>query len=290
MFEQYVIPGDGVFPEGITEGIGRHEFYVSASAGGAIYRGDTGRRELEPWLPGGEDGRVSTLGLALDGHGRILICGGRSKAFYAYNLSSGDLEERHEYAGFLNDVCVHGGFAYLTDSHNPRILRAEVGEKGVGAPELWLDLSTEETDPFFNGIVPTPDGSAIVWAAQGSHHLWRAAVSQTPGSSGKAEMIDVGDLLIAGDGMVFVGDVLYICDNTDEADGSARFWLTALTSSDGWRSAELAGRWERPAADTPTTVAHRDGRLLLVNSQFVGRDKGTAAAPFTVSAVPLPTV
>lgn len=284
MFEQYVIPGDGVFPEGITEGVGRHEFYVSASAGGAIYRGDTGERELEPWLPGGEDGRTSALGMTLDGHGRLLICGGRSHALFAYTLS-GELVERHEYEGFLNDVCVHGGHAYLTDSHNPRILRAELSEQGVGAPEVWLDLSAEEPDPFFNGIVPTPDGSAILWAAQGSHHLWRADPA-----SGKAAKVDLGDILVAGDGMVFVGDVLYICDNTDEADGSVRFWLTALASSDGWHTASLAGRWERAVADTPTTVAHRDGHLLLVNSQFMGRDNGTAEPPFTVSALPVPSV
>lgn len=283
MFEQYVIPGDGVFPEGITEGIGRHEFYVSASAGGAIYRGDTGEAELEAWLPGGEDGRISALGMALDGHGRILICGGRSKALFVYDLSNRELENCYEYDGFLNDVCVHDGFAYLTDSHNPLILRAEVGEKGVGVPEVWADMSEWEADPFFNGIVPAPGTSAILWAAQGSDRLWRRDLV-----TGETVLIDVGGLAIAGDGLVFVGDVLYICDNTEEPDGTVRFWLTALTSSDGWHSASLAGRWERPAADTPTTVAHRDGHLLLVNSQFVARDQGNAKAPFTVSAVPLP--
>lgn len=78
------------------------------------------------------------------------------------------------------------------------------------------------------------------------------------------------------------------CDNTDEPDGSVRFWLTALRLSADARAATLAGRWERALTDTPTTLAWLGGRLYVVNSQFFARRAGTAAPPFTVSALPPP--
>lgn len=286
MIDEYTLPGAGIFPEGITEDPGGTAFYVSGSSDGTVFRGELGRPELTVWLPPGSDGRESALGMTADAHGRLLVCGGSGGVLYAYDLATAALVARHAVGTaptLLNDVCVHDGHAYVTDSMRPVVWRFPLGDT-VGPPEEWLDLAPfGAVDPYLNGIVPTRDGTALLAAAQGTGELWHLNLAGR-----KAERVDLGGVLANGDGMVWVGEVLYVCDNTDEPDGSARYWLTALRTSPDGRRAELAGRWERAAADTPTTVAYLGGRLLLVNSQFAGRRMGTVKEPFTVSVVGVP--
>lgn len=40
--------------------------------------------------------------------------------------------------------------------------------------------------------------------------------------------VDLGGERLNGDGLAFAGGLLYACDNSDEPDGSVRYWLTAL--------------------------------------------------------------
>jgi hypothetical protein len=51
----FPIPGDNVFPEGITEGPGT-SFFVGSTGDDAIYRGDTSTGIVEPFLPPDGDG------------------------------------------------------------------------------------------------------------------------------------------------------------------------------------------------------------------------------------------
>jgi Cu-Zn family superoxide dismutase len=137
---------------------------------------------------------------------------------------------------------------------------------------------------YLNGIVPADGGACVEVAAQGTGVLWRVA---TDGSA--AEPIDLRGTVVNGDGLLWIGDVLYVCDNTEEPDGSERMWLTALRLSADARSGELLGRWERSRPDTPTTAALLGGRILVVNSQF-GRERaeGRGTLPYTVSALTPP--
>jgi len=289
VISEYVVPGDAVFPEGITEDPDGVTFYVSSADDGSIFRGRTDTAELERWLPGGADGRTTALGMAVDAAGRLLICGGSTGHLYAYGTPAGELIARRTVPSaqaLLNDVCVTGGYAYVTDSQRPVVWRlATAGE--LGQPEEWLDLSDHGAEPdrlhYLNGIVPARDGSLLLIAAQGTGALWRADVTARTASP-----VDLGGELVNGDGLVFAGDLLYACDNTDEPDGSVRYWLTALRLSADARAGALAGRWERRPADTPTTLAFTGGRLYAVNSQFAGRRAGTAGPPFTVSAMTPP--
>jgi hypothetical protein len=100
-----------------------------------------------------------------------------------------------------------------------------------------------------------------------------------------AEKVDLGGMSLAADGMVVADDLLYVCDNIEDADGSVRFYLSALRLTGDARAAELVGRWQRPTGDTPTTVAYLGGRFYVVNSQFFAERAGKAAAPFTLSAL-----
>jgi Cu-Zn family superoxide dismutase len=289
MISEYVLPGDAVFPEGITEDPDGVTFYVSSEHDGTIFRGRADTPELEPWLPGGAGGRTQALGMAVDGAGRLLVCGGSTGHLFAYGTPAGDLVAKRAVPSapaLLNDVCVTGGHAYVTDSQRPVIWRFPAAGE-VGEPEEWLDLTRFGAVPeevhYLNGIVAAHDGATLLVTAQGTGVLWRADVAARTASP-----VDLGGERVNGDGLVFAGDLLYACDNTDEPDGSVRYWLTALRLSADARAATLAGRWERKLADTPTTAAYLGGRLYLVNSQFGARRRGTAAPPFTVSALPPP--
>jgi sugar lactone lactonase YvrE len=287
MIDEYVLPGDDVFPEGITEDPDGVTFYVSSSRHGTIFRGRIDAPELEVWQPGGVDGRTESFGMAVDGAGRLLVCGGGTGHLFAFDRSSGAQLARRTVPAtsetFLNDVCVVNDAAYVTDSLEPVVWRLPLGPE-VGEFELFSDLrdhgADPETQPLPNGIVPVDAGRAVLVAAPGTGVLWRVDVA-----TGSATLVDVGGTRINGDGLVFVGDVLYICDNTEEPDGSTRYCLTALELAPDARSGKVLGRWERSTADTPTTAAYLDGRLYLVNSQFAGRDAGTATAPYTVKAL-----
>jgi sugar lactone lactonase YvrE len=91
MISEYVVPGEAAFPEGITEDPDGVTFYVSSEHDGTIFRGRADTSELESWLPGGADGRTQALGMAVDGAGRLLVCGGSTGHLSAYGIRAGDL-------------------------------------------------------------------------------------------------------------------------------------------------------------------------------------------------------
>lgn len=277
MIETYIVPGTDVHPEGITEDPDGVTFYVSGSKQGTIFRGRLGEPELEVWLEPGTDGREHALGMAVDPLGRLLICGYRTGKVFAYDIRTkefkGSLPVRDEGA-LLNDVTVAGGHAYVTDSNRPVIWRIDLGE-ALGVPGEWVEI--KEKDAYLNGIVSIDAGAALLVAAQGAESLWRVDVA-----TGAAERLD---LRLAADGMVVVGDMLYTCDNVDLPDGDVQFYLSAFRIGAGGRSVELIDRRPLSKDDTPTTVAHLGGQLLIVNSQFIPGREGRAVTPFTVSAV-----
>lgn len=289
MITDYVLPGEDVFPEGITEDPGGVMFYVSSARQGTIFRGRTDAAGLEVWQPGGVDGRGQALGMAVDDANRLLVCGGETGYLFAYDTCAGQLLAQRTVPAtptLLNDVCVTGRAAYVTDSARPVVWRVPLDD-GIGELEPFADLTRYGADPaaghYLNGIVPALGGTILVVAAQGTGVLWRVDLM-----TGAAAPIDLNGALVSGDGLVFAGDLLYACDNTEEPDGAVRFWLTAIRLQPGADSGQLAGRWERPAADSPTTAAYIDGRLYLVNSQLLGDRDGSARPPFTVSALAPP--
>lgn len=286
VIDTYVLPGDEVFPEGITAAPDGRTFFVSGSRHGTVFRGSLAEPALEVWQPGGGSGRTQALGMAADPRGRLVVCGGETGLVHVFDITSGRQTARHRVPAspsLLNDVCVVGGFAYLTDSLRPVVWRLNLDQPDA-APAEWLNLTDHGAEPevqhYLNGIVPTPDATGLIVVGQGSEELWRLDFA-----TAAAVRVDLGGVAVAGDGMVWAGDVLYVCDNSEEPDGRVRYWLTALRLHDGDTRGRRVGRWEHPAAETPTTLAFMDGRLLLVHSQFGARRLGRAGAPFTVGAL-----
>jgi sugar lactone lactonase YvrE len=282
------LPGPAAFPEGIAAAADGLTFYVSSRRDGTIFRGRIDESAASVWLPPGTDGRTAACGMTIDARGRLLVCGWEGGQVFAYQTATGELAARHMVpadSALLNDVCVCADFAYVTDSSRPVIWRLPVAD-AVGEPAEWLDLTAFGAAPeasFLNGIIADPSGTALLVSAQQAEVLWRVDIA-----SRTAEPVDLGTDRLAADGLELVGDMLYACDITEDADSSVSFWLTAVRLDREARAGKLAGRWPRRIEDTPTTLAHIAGRLYLVNSQIHAERQGTPPGPFTISAVDLP--
>jgi sugar lactone lactonase YvrE len=136
----FPIPGDNVFPEGITEGPGT-SFFTGSTGDGAIYRGDTATGIVEPFLPPDGDGRVSICGLDVDDYGRLIACDFGGAQVFAYDLAARCLVARRPLPAadaLPNDVVVHGDWAYVTDSKRPVVWRLPVGPGPVGDPSVAM--------------------------------------------------------------------------------------------------------------------------------------------------------
>src|SRR5687767_2608081 len=86
----YILPGEDVFPEGVTFDEQTQTFYVSSTTDGAIFRGTPSEEAAEVFLPGGEDGRTSATGLDVDA-GRLFVSGGGTGKMFVYDSATGDL-------------------------------------------------------------------------------------------------------------------------------------------------------------------------------------------------------
>ena len=105
-------------------------FYVGSTTDGTIYRGALAGTAATPFLPGGQDGRTSAVGLKV-ADGYLFVAGGATGRFFVYDLDSGELVgsfpvDPADRRGptFLNDVAVApDGSVYITDSLRPVLYR-----------------------------------------------------------------------------------------------------------------------------------------------------------------------
>jgi len=285
---RYALPGDNVFPEGITEG-GGTVFYVGSMGDGTIYRGDTATGAIEAFVPANGDGRVSITGLDLDGYGRLIACDYDGGQLFAYDLATGELAARRALPAqeaWPNDVVVAGDHAYVTDTRLPRVWRLPVGPGGAGDPELAFDLAPcGVADPaYLNGIVAHPDGSALLVASQGEGGaLWLVGLAG-PG----AVPVDLGGYEFNADGMLLDGDLLYGVTNRGEDIEDIRFMISVARLAPGWRSATIVAELTDPGWDCPTTLAAVDGKLLIVCSQVRAMHTNTPPRlPFEIATTDL---
>jgi Cu-Zn family superoxide dismutase len=277
----YTIPGDAVFPEGIGYD-GRKNFYVSSTGDGTIFKGRAGKPgALQPFLPGGQDGRTTAIGVKATRE-RIYIAGGATGNIWIYDVRTRALVQRYETGtgGFLNDLTVtRGGDVYVTDSQRPILFRID-GE--TGQLEQFLALGPNEgyagAGFKWNGIVSTPNGRTLIAVHSRDGDLYRIDVA-----SKTVSKIDKGGAdLTNGDGLVLNGSTLYVVRNQQERIVEMRL-SRSLTRARQRRS------FTSSAFMFPTTAALAKGRLLVVNSQFDRRNAGQPPElPFTVASVKRP--
>lgn len=280
----YTLPGDEVFPEGISLDEARKRFYVSSTTDGTIFRGSVRSRAAEVFLPGGADGRTTAVGVRVDDAGRLWIAGGATGSIFVYDIATRELIRRFDTGtgGFLNDIAITpNGDAYVTDSQRPVLHRVPVEaleDPAVGAETI--PVPSYGTSGFgANGIVAVDD-ETLVYVQSNTGQLYRVDLP-----SRTVQAIDLGGAdLTNGDGLALGGGrKLYVVRNRQEQ-------IVEVRLRRDFESGRVVAEGTDPTFAFPTTAALAKGnRLLVVNSQFDRRGGGQAPElPFTVSSVKRP--
>jgi sugar lactone lactonase YvrE len=285
----WAIPGDRAFPEGIARDQGQPFFYTGSTTDGTVFRGDLRSGQTEPFLPGGVDGRTTTVGMKVDTAGRLIIAGGDTGIVWVYDTESRAL--LHTFVtgtpgSFLNDMAIAAnGDVYVTDSFQPTLYRIPVSELAPQAPAtatLRPGLDLRDTviryqDGFnLNGIAVTPDQRHLVVADTNDGalyriHRWHHTVTR----------IDLHGEVVTGDGLLITGSTLYAVSSID---GNHNV-VNVVTLDADHTTGTLRERATDPRLRGPSTAAFDGDRLLVVNFQL-GANPPTL--PFTVVAIPRP--
>ncbi|WP_405062811.1 WD40 repeat domain-containing protein [Kribbella sp. NBC_01505] len=261
---QYVVPGDAVYPEGITLGPAG-DFFVGSSADGTIFRGELTKETAEVWLPPGTCSVA--LGLALYDDAQLLVCGGKTGLLHCFDLQTRELVWQQAVDGYLNDIWVVGNHCFVTDSNHPIVWRFD-----LRAPEP-VPIPLPQSS-YLNGITARDD--VLFVADQGDEVLWRID------PDGTATIIATD---YAADGLLLIDDLLIGVCNRGETAQTASYFLSALRLTDDGKAIPI-GEYADPRFATPSTLALAGDRLLVVNAQFGQRPN--PGLPFSVLALDVP--
>ncbi|WP_309096173.1 superoxide dismutase [Streptomyces sp.] len=266
---------DGWLPEGITIGGGPYA-YLGSRANGAVFRADlrTGRGEV---LHAGGTG-LASIGLKLDRDGLLYVAGGGGGTARIVDARTGEPLTTHrltdDAAPFINDVVLHEDRAWFTDSRAavlhgvPRGRAGRVRALPIGGEWVQAPAGTNSA----NGLVATPDGSALIVVNAG--RLYR--VSLRTGHATVIALEGAADVT-GGDGLVRVGRTLYVVQNRLNK-------VTVWSLDRHATTATLTRTITDPRFDVPTTAARWGDRLYLVNARFTSPQ--TPETTFTAVAVP----
>jgi sugar lactone lactonase YvrE len=277
----YAIPGNNVFPEGVTLRPGTETFYVSSTATGTIYRGTLDRPRLEPFLAQGANGRVMANGLRAS-RDHLVVAGSLTKRIFVYDLPGGRFVRRFEITtdGLVNDVAfAPNGDVYATDSTNGvlyRIPAAALSKRTSATRRLrpFVRLADTPVGPYSNGLVAAGDRYLLVVGTS------TGVLGRVDLKTKRVRAVDVpGGGLAAGDGLARSGRTLYVVNAASR--------VAQVRLSRDWLSGTVVRQITSPSFHFPTTVQIAGPRLLVVNSQFDNRG-GTPELPFTLSAVRRP--
>jgi len=284
--DQYILPGNAVFPEGIAYDQRSGSVFVSSTTDGTIFRGDVTSETLTQFLAGNVDGRTTAIGLAVDDRGRLYVAGGGTGLVFVYNGGTGALIAKGASGAaptFINDVVIApDGSAYATDSQSPFIYRIARDASGNFALERWLNFTGTAfvSAPGFNanGIEVTANGRYLIVIQSNTGKLFRVDIATK-----EVTQFNLGGAtFVAGDGILLQGNTLYVLQNATGVLSEIRLNVIDATGF-------LVGGTTDPSFAFPTSLDFARGRLLVVNSQFNRRGPGLMPTlPFTVSVVKHP--
>ena len=269
-FPDVIALPNGFSPEGIAFGRGT-TFYVGSLSTGAIFRGDarTGTGDLLVSMPGREQ-----VGMKYDERtDRLFVAGGFSGQAYVYDASTGAPVATYQLADpltgptLVNDVAVLRDAAYFTDSFRQVVYRLPLANDGAlpaGGAVEEIPLTGDFAfipDAFVtgngNGIVATPNGKQLIVVNTTTGKLY-----VVDPKTGQTTEIDLGGALVVdGDGLVLVGQTLYVVQGPINQIAVVR--LNADFTS---------GMIERVITDAdfafPSTIAAFGSSLYVVNARF----------------------
>lgn len=287
MSRTYTLPGNAVFPEGVTYRSSTGNFFVSSTTDGAIYRGTLNGTSAQVFLPGGADGRTTAVGLKVSEAGQLFVAGGATGRMFVYDVNTGALVRAYDTPAamngtFINDVALTPDAAYFTDSRRPVLFRLARTASGVsGTLEAWLDLTGTPIaygEGFnLNGIAATPDGKYLIVVQSNTGQLFRIRTADKAVTE-----IEFGGTVKNGDGILLDGQTLYVSRNADKI-------IVPITLGADFTTGTVGTPFSDPTLMYPTTLAQAGNRLLVVNSQFDKRGPNvTPTLPFTLSNIAIP--
>ncbi|MFE3587278.1 superoxide dismutase [Streptomyces niveus] len=250
---------NGFRPEGIAIGSGPYA-YMGSLADGSVRRADLRTGEGRTVLAGATGGAAT--GLKLDRDGLLYISGGVSGSIRVLDTRTNRLTATYQptTAGFVNDVILYGDRAWFTNSHAPVLYTVPRGKRKDGLRSVPLGGEWEQapTGISANGIETTPDGRALIIVNSPIGKLFR--VDPKTGHATNITLKGAADV-INGDGLVRVGNTLYVVQNRLNL-------ITVFDLDAGARTATLRRSITDPRFDVPTTAARLGNRLYLVNARF----------------------
>jgi len=283
---RYVLPGSSVFPEGIAYDERTQLVFVSSTTNGTVFRGSASDETLTPFLPPGEDGRTTAIGLEVDNAGHLFVAGGGTGFVWVYDALTGDLIAALPTGSsptFINDIAVDkDGIAYITDSMSPVIHRVRPNAAGGYTIERWLELAGTPIvyGPGFNlnGMVVSPSNQYLFTVQTNTGKIYRIDIATKA-----IVQLDVGGATFPnGDGLWMRGNTLYVLQNQQAI-------ITEIRVQPNQARGTVVGQTTDPSFMVPTSLVGARGRLLVVNSQFNRRGPGLSPVlPFTVSVVAIP--
>jgi hypothetical protein len=266
----------GFRPEGIAIGRLPYAFFGSL-ADGDIYRVNllTGRGQVFSQGPG-----TPSVGMKVDGRGRLFVAGGSAGDARVINALTGAVLKSYPLRtapAFVNDVTLTGGAAWFTDSTNPTLYRLplDLSAAPVAVPLTGdIEYVSSGSGVNANGIVPTPDGRALIIVQSTTGKLFHTTYA------GVTTEIDLGgESVLNGDGLWLRGETLYVVQNFQNV-------VAEIELNRAGTEGQVVSRTGDPRFDVPTTIAEYGGRLYLPNARF--STTPTATTPYTAVAIPIP--
>jgi sugar lactone lactonase YvrE len=300
----YALPGEAVFPEGITIDYSENTFYVGSTNGGTIFRGDITSGKVDVAVPAGaHEPMTGELGLHLDAKGHLWAAGGSTGYLFAIDPGTGrvlgsfappDLDNSflqkilrklrlsNNPGHVLNDIAIVNGTVYVTDTTAPVLWRIPADRTGTGQLEPWIDLTESPIEYVggkgaaganLNGIVATPDNRYLIVVQLNKGELFRIGIEDRT-----IHRIDLNGATVKnGDGLVLDGQKLYVVQNADQM-------IALVDLSDNYAKGDVRTRFTHPELKYPTTATKVGDKLLVVNAQFDRRDK--PELPFSIISIP----
>jgi sugar lactone lactonase YvrE len=251
----------GFRPEGVA--ISGTSLFVGSIPSGRVFKADitTGQGQVFISPAAGR----SSIGMKVDGRGRLFVAGGATGQAYVYDAGTGaDIAVYSLATGttFINDVTLAPDAAWFTDSRNPVLYKVPISSDGTLGAQATVTPLTLTGDFVFvagqnnaNGIAATPDGTTLIIVSVGK------LFTVNPDTGVTKEILLGGENVTNGDGILLQGQTLFVVQNRLNQ-------VAVIALSADLTTGTVTTRVTSPAFDVPTTVAASNGSLYLPNARF----------------------
>lgn len=288
--DEYILQSPMSVPEGVAFDSKTGRFFATGLLSGAVTAVDAATGEERPfYMPTGQPQQLS--GVKVDEvRRRLWVCASEIQRMWGgllvFDVDTGAQLGSFELsrAGICNDVALDAaGVAYVTDSFQPVIYRVDLQAGSVGEFVRDPQMAAPQGAMGLNGIVVTPDDRFVIGGFSTPSKLFIV-----PRAGGEVREISLsgdpfavpGDFQFAGaDGIVFVGDALYVINN----GGVQQVTFTA----EDYAAGVVKNRAVREPGLSTATVA--GGELYVIKSEVVRMMHLRQAPdlPFKIYRVPL---